>query len=162
MTAPLDLDDLRQSLLDKLRAVLHVHEPEADSNKDSFIVDADKYVLKATISEAEVSYTFELKQPVNGLRLGIFSIADYAPFIGDPDLEKAALSVYHELMNLIDTIHNREIYVGKQSSKGAYIAWQDIDKYKLKLCKKTFFGGLMSTESSVDKEELQKLNLERI
>lgn len=65
MTAPLDLDDLRQGLLDKLRVVLHIHEPEADSNKDSFIVDAHKYVLKATISEAEVSYTFELKQPIN-------------------------------------------------------------------------------------------------
>ena len=46
MTAPLDLDDLRQGLLDKLRVVLHIHEPEADSNKDSFIVDAHKYVLK--------------------------------------------------------------------------------------------------------------------
>ena len=162
MTLPLDLDDLRQSLVDKLVTVLYMYELEADPSKNSFMVNADKYTLKATISEAEISYTFELKQPINGLRLGIFSIADYAPFIGDPDLEMAALSVYHELMNLIDTIHNREIYVGKQSSKRAYIAWQDIDKYKLKLCKKTFFGGLMSTESSIDKEELQKLNLERI
>ena len=162
MTLPLDLDDLRQSLVDKLVTVLYMYELEADPSKNSFMVNADKYTLKATISEAEISYIFELKQPINDLKLSIFSIADYSPFIGDPDLEKVALSVYHELMNLIDTIHSGEVYVGKQHSRGAYIAWQSIDKYTLKLYKKTFFGGLMSTERSIDKAELQKLNLERI
>ena len=47
MTLPLDLDDLRQSLVDKLVTVLYMYELEADPSKNSFMVNADKYDEKA-------------------------------------------------------------------------------------------------------------------
>lgn len=102
------------------------------------IIDKD-YSLKITISESEISFYFQLAYQVNGFTMGIESVADYSPYIGDPELEKVALNIYAEVLDFIETINKKEIYIGTLD-KSAYIAWQSKNYYALKKYKKILFG----------------------
>lgn len=162
MQEPLNIEKLKSNLANRLEALFSMYKLTIDKTHGNFVVDTEKYVLKAIISESEISYTLDIKATVNNLRLGISASADYSPYIGDPALERVALAVYKELEVLLGTMRNNEIYCGKGDGRSAYLAWRSSEGYLLKKYKRTFLGGLKIREEVVTKGIVEKLNMEHI
>ncbi len=140
------------------KKLLEVFPEYTGDYSDNTLIKNKGYDFKLEINDRNCSYSLDLLEPINGLKVGLSYSHEVLSFSSELELEEALKSFTGTLDYILDAIRNDEVYIG-HDKKYAYIVYLQSDTYMLRQFKKSILFGISISEKPIKKNLLKELHL---